>query len=187
MTAQESALVAIADRLERLEVPYTIIGGMANAVWGEPRATLDIDVTVWVDEGEITAVLVRLADDYKILAKDAVDFIQQTRVLPLESEGGIRIDMIFGMLTFEQVAIERSVIRNVAGKPVRFCSAEDLILYKIVSDRPQDLNDVKAIVGRSGNALDRNYLDPRIQELSETLERPEIRANYESWLGESLP
>ena len=184
MTSQEAALVTVADRLERFRVPYTIIGGMANAIWGEPRATLDIDVAVWVDEGEITSLLARLADDYKILAKDAVDFIHQTRVLPLESEGGIRIDMIFGMLPFEQAAIERSVIRHVSNKPVRFCSAEDLILYKIVSDRPQDLNDVRAIVGRSGNALDRNYLDPRIQELSETLERSEIWANYESWIGE---
>jgi len=23
-----------------------VVGGMANAVWGEPRATLDIDITI---------------------------------------------------------------------------------------------------------------------------------------------
>lgn len=46
MTSQEQALVRLARRLSDLEVPYMVIGGVANAVWGEPRATLDIDVTL---------------------------------------------------------------------------------------------------------------------------------------------
>ena len=52
MSAQERALTDLARLLDRLEVPYMIIGGMANAVWGEPRATVDIDATGWRTEGE---------------------------------------------------------------------------------------------------------------------------------------
>ncbi len=33
MTVQETALIAIVVFMERFKVPYTIIGGMANAVW----------------------------------------------------------------------------------------------------------------------------------------------------------
>ena len=44
MTDQEAALIAIVERLLAVQIPYTVIGGMANAVWGEPRATLNIDI-----------------------------------------------------------------------------------------------------------------------------------------------
>ena len=184
MTAQEAALVTIAEKLEALQIPYMVIGGMATAVWGEPRATLDVDVTVWIAEEEIEAIPGRLAHRFTVLPEDAVDFIRQTRVLPLETEAGVRIDLIFGMLPFEQAAIERSVNRIVAGRPVRFCTAEDLILYKIISDREQDLHDVRAILRRRRSSLDRTYLDPRVQELSDGLERRDIWSKYERWLQE---
>ena len=53
MTAQEDALAQLAALLEDTRVPYMVIGGLANIVWGEPRATLDIDVTVWLADTEI--------------------------------------------------------------------------------------------------------------------------------------
>lgn len=182
MTAQEAALIAIVAQIESLQIPYTIIGGMANAVWGEPRATLDIDITVWVNDGDIETVLAHLADHFIILPETPADFIRQTRVLPIETEAGVRIDVIFGMLPFEQAAIERSVSRTVAGKPIRFCTAEDLILYKIISDRERDLKDVEGIMRLRGPDLDRDYLDPRVQELADILERPDIWSRYQGWL-----
>jgi len=44
MTSLERALIKLAQTLSDNGIPYMIIGGMANAVWGEPRATLDIDL-----------------------------------------------------------------------------------------------------------------------------------------------
>lgn len=184
MTDQEAALIAIAESLRSLGIPYTVIGGLANAIWGEPRATLDIDITVWVDEEAIETIPGHLADRFTLLPDDPVDFVRQTRVLPLETEAGVRIDVIFGMLPFEQAAIERSVSRTIAGEPIHFCTAEDLILYKIISDREQDLRDVRGILRRRGTELDRAYLDPRVQELAEALERPDIWSSYQRWLHE---
>ncbi len=36
----------IQDFLERNGVPYMVIGGIGAMVWGEPRSTVDIDITV---------------------------------------------------------------------------------------------------------------------------------------------
>lgn len=36
--------------LESLQIDYAIVGGIANAIWGEPRATIDVDVTVSANE-----------------------------------------------------------------------------------------------------------------------------------------
>ena len=47
MTELESALVEVASLLEEIGLPYMLIGGLAVALWGEPRATLDVDVSVF--------------------------------------------------------------------------------------------------------------------------------------------
>ena len=61
MTAQEDSLAELSRLLDELHMPYVVIGGLANAAWGEPRATLDIDVTVWVAEAHIDAAIANLA------------------------------------------------------------------------------------------------------------------------------
>jgi len=53
VTSQEETLVALARRLDEHQIPYMIIGGLANAVWGEPRATLDIHGTRKPPEPEL--------------------------------------------------------------------------------------------------------------------------------------
>src|SRR6266545_2094552 len=50
MTLLDRAVHEISSVLESLHIPYMVIGGIANAIWGEPRATVDVDVTVSVSE-----------------------------------------------------------------------------------------------------------------------------------------
>ncbi len=181
MTDLESALVALAAVLERARIPYMVIGGLANAVWGEPRATLDIDVTVWVDEPGIAAAVASLSEAFRPLTGDPVGFVKETRVLPLESEHGVRLDVLFGLLPFERDAIARGVALAVAGTPIRFCTAEDLILMKAVSNRERDRADAEGVTVRRLEDLDLGYLEPRICELAELLGRPEIARRWEEW------
>ena len=42
-----------------------IVGGIANAVWGEPRATIDVDVTVSVENPDLSTAIA----DLDILAR----------------------------------------------------------------------------------------------------------------------
>ncbi len=71
MTSLERALVRLALTLSANDIPYMIIGGMANVVWGEPRATLDIDATVWVDDEEIGQTVSLLAKVFRPLVSDS--------------------------------------------------------------------------------------------------------------------
>ena len=50
MTLLEQALLEIVTVFESLHIDYMVVGGIANAVWGEPRATVDVDVTIAVNE-----------------------------------------------------------------------------------------------------------------------------------------
>jgi hypothetical protein len=183
MTSQERALAGFASALMERRIPYMVVGGLANAVWGEPRATLDIDVTVWVEDRELARVIGELTSVFPALTTDPVDFVRKTRVLPLESGEGIRVDVIFGLLPFEREAIERSVPMKMAGVQVSFCTAEDLVLMKIVSARERDLADAKAIVLRRLRDLDLGYLEPRIAELAAFLAPRRDQAAVEGACG----
>jgi hypothetical protein len=181
MTSLERALIKLAQTLSDNGIPYMVIGGMANAVWGEPRATIDIDVTIWFEEKEVNRIVSFLADFFRPLVSDPAGFVQDTSVLPLESENGVRIDLIFARLSFERKAISRAVEIRVGGIPICFCSPEDLILHKIISERERDQDDVRGVAVRRMKSLDLNYLEPKIRELSIALERPEIWESWSEW------
>lgn len=183
MSVLESALLGLARVLEERKIPYMVIGGLANAVWGEPRATLDIGVTVWVEDGEIARVVDDLTSAFRALNPDPVAFVRQTRVLPLESAEGVRMDVIFGLLPFEREAIRRAVPVAIGGRSVRFCTAEDLVLMKIISSRDRDQADARAIVLRRLADLDLAYLEPRIAELAALVARDDIKLRWEEWKG----
>ncbi len=65
-----------------------------------------------------------------------------------------------------------------AGIPIRFCTPEDLILHKIISERPKDLEDIRGVLAAQRGKLDLLYLEPRIRELADLLGRPAILEEY---------
>jgi hypothetical protein len=183
MSAQGRTLAELCRVLEEARLPYMLVGGQANAIWGEPRATLDVDVTIWAEDRP--DAVDALASRFRALVSDPAAFVRDTRVLPLESSEGVRIDVIFGMLPFEQEAIRRARSISIGERAVRVCSAEDLILMKIVSERQRDLDDARGVALRRLNDLDLGYLEPRIGELASLLERPEIAERWRAWRREA--
>lgn len=182
MTPLEDALVHVVKILEGRSIPYMVVGGLANAVWGHPRTTLDVDITLWASEEQVLDVVAALLPEFHVLVSDPEGFVKQTRVLPAESRKKVRVDLIWGMLPFEEQAIRRARARTVAGHSVRFVTAEDLILHKIISDRPRDQNDVEGIIEAQRDVLDRRYLDDRIRALAQDLENPDLWRRYERLL-----
>ena len=160
--------------LKKRGIPYMIIGGIANLVWGEPRTTLDIDITVSIPQKEVKSFIDEVDKKFRILVHDPEEFVKKTHVLPIETDS-IRIDVIFAGLDYEKEAIKRALDVEVEeGIKVRVCAPEDLIIYKAVSERERDWEDIEGILLRSGERLDMEYLIPRIKELSAILEKPEI-------------
>ena len=174
MNALERAVGSLARFLEAARVPYMVIGGIANLVWGEPRSTLDVDATVLVDEAAWPALVVKLRKRFRVIPKAPLAFVRQTHVLPVETVDGVRIDLIWAQLPYEHRAIARATTEEVAGHRVRVCRPEDLIIHKIVSERPKDREDVRAIVRHQGRRLDRRYLTQTVRALSRALDQPEL-------------
>jgi hypothetical protein len=174
MTALEGAVIEVATALESLSAPYMLIGGLAVAAWGEPRATLDVDVSVWAEPEQMEALLDGISRTLTPLVQDPRGFIEQTRVLPLQTRQGVRVDLIFASLPSEREAIHRAPVMEIAGHPTRVAAVEDLVLMKILSVRQKDLDDARRLLRRHRKTVDRSYLEPRLRELAEALGRPEI-------------
>jgi hypothetical protein len=169
----ESAVVEIAAALEQLAVPYMLVGGLAVASWGEPRATLDVDLSVWAQAG-LDSVVSTLEKSFQPAIQDVRQFVAKTRVLPLLTSRGIRVDLIFAALPFEREMIDRAGRKPFGNRFIPVASVEDLILLKSVSLRAKDREDVRRLAARFRDTLDREYLNGRLREFSEALDRTDL-------------
>lgn len=164
-----------------------LIGGLAVSSWGEARATLDVDLTIWVDLQDVDSIVSRICSRLTELPKEPVPFVRRTRVLPIVSQSNIRVDLIFAIfaaLHDEKHMIDRAQPKPIAGTVVMVPSVEDLLYMKLASERPKDLEDCRALLRRFGRTLDRDYLEPRIRVLAEGLARPDILTIYHDEVGE---
>lgn len=175
MSGLEAALAEVAGRLEERGLPYMVIGGMANLQWGEPRTTQDLDITVAVEDSDLIQAAGELGS---ILVDHAPEFLARTRVLPIALREGTRVDLIVATLPYEIEAIRRARPVPIGDRTISVCSPEDLVLHKILSERPKDLTDVVGILRRQGDAIDFGFLDPLVDDLSRELSRPEIADRY---------
>lgn len=129
---------------------------------------------MWIEPDRQESTLQRLFQQFKALPRDPFRFVSQTRVCPLLSPNGIRIDVVLAALPFERNAISRARTMDIGGRPVQVASVEDLLLMKLVSERPRDRDDAERLLKRYGGTLDRDYLMPLLDDLASALDRPEI-------------
>ena len=143
----ERLLERIAQIFESAGIPYMIIGGQAVLIYGEPRLTKDIDITLGVDLTRLQDVLSSVKDMGLTPLVDPETFTRETMVLPCsDPETEIRVDMIFSFSPFEQLAIGRARIVRIGKADVHFASLEDLLIHKLIAGRPRDLEDAKIII-----------------------------------------
>ncbi len=167
----QQLLTKIANALDRLHIGYMIIGGQAVLLYGEPRLTRDIDITLGMGvEGfaRIADLVHELA--LKILVDDPEAFARKTMVLPvIEETTGIRVDFIFSHSPYEEQAITRAREVQFGAKAVKFASLEDVVIHKIIAGRGRDIDDVKAILLKNPD-YDKDYIARWLKEFDRSLQ-----------------
>ena len=177
----EALIARVAGRLQERRIPFMLIGGQAVLLHGEPRLTLDIDITVGASPDRLPDLLaVCDACGLDPLPEDVAAFVRDTYVLPAAEETGVRVDFVFSTTPYEAQAIARAVTVLVGGELVPFASAEDLILHKLFAGRPRDLEDAAGVVRRRGEELDWNYLETWAEAFGEVPGREGMAAAVRS-------
>lgn len=180
----EKLIKKTARYLDRQKIPYMIIGGQAVLLYGRPRLTRDIDITLGVDTDKyesIEGVCKKLK--LRILVENPQDFARDTKVLPAEEpDSKVRIDFIFSCTPYEEQAIKNAKQVLIGDYPVKFASCEDIIIHKMVAGRAIDAEDVKSILAKNKNAIDFEYVNKWLLEFSKIAEHEGMLARFNSLL-----
>jgi len=184
----EKLIIKIAKILDKYEIPYMIIGGQAVLIYGEPRLTKDIDITIGLDI-DLYDILLKVVNEINLtpLVNNFKDFIKDTYVLPTydkesdfrvdfifsfsdyDKESDFRVDFIFSFSDYEKEALRRVKNVKIEKYLVKFASLEDLIIHKIISGRPRDLEDIKNILIKNRD-FNKNYIKKWLKEFEKILD-----------------
>jgi predicted nucleotidyltransferase len=158
--------------LKAAGLPYMIIGGQAVLLYGSPRMTKDIDITLGVDIDALSKVVDLVREiGLSILPEEFGDFVRKTFVLPtVDKQTGIRVDFIFSFTPYERQAIARAKIVGLGEVPVMFASLEDVVIHKIFAGRSRDIEDVRTILLKNPD-LDTAYVKLWLEEFDRSGEK----------------
>jgi hypothetical protein len=178
-----AALTALSKWLNTEAIPHTIIGGIAVSLLTEPRATQDIDATIWSEDIAIEDLL-RTSESFGLISRidNPLEFASQARILLLKHrDTGVGIDLSLGALPFEKEMIDRAGIIMVGSLQLRVARAEDLIISKAVPMRPVDLADIDKLLSFYP-AVNFNRIRELVGEFQVLLDRPEYIQKLEELL-----
>lgn len=174
MNALFEAAREVCDFMDSRRWKFCIIGGLAVQQWGEPRATLDADMTLLTGFGGEERYAESLLSAFSSRIPDGFAFAMANRVLLLKASNGRDVDIAFGALPFEEEMIRRARRQAFApGLALPCCSPEDLFVMKSFASRPRDWLDAESIVVRQ-DRLDVSYILKQLELLCELKESPEI-------------
>jgi len=176
----EELLAKLARALDENSIPYMIIGGQAVLLYGEPRLTRDIDVTLGVGI-DLLGKLIEISKKLNLtpLPLDTAKFVEQTMVFPAKDDKtGIRIDFIFSFTAYERQAIQRAKEIPIKKAVVKFASPEDVIIHKIFAGRARDLDDVRSILVKNPS-LNFPYIRKWLTEFNKSLSEMSLLKKFE--------
>lgn len=161
-------LEPIFDELNRAQVRYLVVGGVATVLHGHARLTADVDLIVNLEPAEARkAIGALLGLGFRPRAPvDPFAFADPAARATWIEEKGMRVFSLWDPanpmreldlfvehpLPFEELWARSEVI-SLAATTVRVASIADLVALKRIAGRPQDLSDIAAleeIVRRKG-------------------------------------
>jgi len=161
-------------------IEYAVIGGIAVAVWGEPRLTKDIDVKVLLSRDEAEMLLNAIKTEYEPFWDNPLDMLKKNGILFVRDTHGMRIDLHLSDTLFDRGVIERAIeIEIEPGIAVKVCTVEDLIIYKMLSMRGSDAKDFEGIIDHQGDALDDKYIIGWLKQFEEALDDSTLIDTYQ--------
>jgi len=173
-----SVLAGLSKALRKLRLPWYVFGAQALVLRGYPRATADLDVTVFLGE-ETTDRLVRELHRHGFVPT-VVDegFLAATRVLPVvHRPSGFPVDIVLGGPGLEEIFAKRAEPVRVGRVMVPVATPTHLVVMKVLSGRPKDIDDATALLALRDEAIDESELDKLAQEISRALSDDEVLAN----------
>jgi predicted nucleotidyltransferase len=138
---------------EQLDVPYAVMGGLAVRAHGIPRPTYDVDLAILVDRQQLAVVIHEIRQlGYDVPEQYDKGWVDTVSGLPFIKaatfiEGrSLVADIFLAETDFLRCLISRRIRDTVNGFEAWLVTAEDLILLKLIANRPRDIADIVDIL-----------------------------------------
>ena len=153
--------------LEKLDIPYLIVGSYSSNAWGHPRATHDLDLVIECDEDLATRLVGELDEGYYADGDAAREAVRRKHMFnAIHVSSGTKVDLWIRPDTeYERTRFARRKRVDLWGMPVSVATAEDVILAKLMWYRDggqvsnNQWNDCRGVWEVQANELDHGYLD----------------------------
>jgi hypothetical protein len=180
-TANVELLAALARVLRKRRLRWYLFGAEAVVIWGRPRMTADVDVTVEIADAKLpslVAALKRAGFDGRV--DDLLPFAVRTRVLPLvHHKTSLPLDLVLSGPGLEEEFHARARTVKLGNLRVPVISPEDLVVAKLLAQRPNDIEDVHGIVRRQGDELRLAVIRKTLRAIEKALDRDDLIALFE--------
>ena len=144
----EEELRRVVEAFDSVSIPYALCGGLALAVHGHPRATIDIDLLVREEDvGRATDLAGVVGFTFKARPMTFSDgAVPIHRVTKVDASDGdtLMLDLLVVTPRTEHVWATRET-RDWAGRTIAVVSREGLIALKRLRSSAQDLADIAAL------------------------------------------
>ncbi|MBA2645265.1 MAG: hypothetical protein H0U81_00570 [Pyrinomonadaceae bacterium] len=162
-------LLQFAQLLDGLSVPYMVVGSVASSLYGDSRATADVDIVADLQADKVSNLFAALREDFYV-DEQAINRAVQSR----RSFNAIHFDSLFKVdvyvlpaEAFDQQQMKRRRREKLfpdSAQEIYLASPEDTLLSKLRWHRrgggasARQLTDVSGIIRIQGDRLDVAYL-----------------------------
>jgi hypothetical protein len=160
----------VARALERLGIPYLLGGSLASGIYGEPRATLDVDFAVHMALDDARRLALELEADFHVVPEALLEAAtEQGLVNVVHKRPFLKVDLHVRPRSGHHLAeMSRALRMQVGDSPkdqLRVATPEDVVLSKLrwyrlggeISDR--QWRDASGVLKHQAGKLDLAYLE----------------------------
>jgi hypothetical protein len=164
---QDELLRYTVDLLERLQIPYMLVGSLASGVYGEPRLTQDIDVVISPTTEQLGDLCAAFpASEFYVNRDAALEALRRRdQFNVLDPSSGNKIDFMiakndaWGTEQFRR----RERVQLLPGHHGFAARPEDVILSKMLyyaeGGSEKHLRDITGMLKASSAFIDRGYIE----------------------------
>jgi hypothetical protein len=145
----------VIDVLERLDIPYMVVGGFAAIFYGEPRLTIDVDIVVDMKSEHIGPFVAAFPiPDYYVSEEGIRDSLRRRYPFNvIQPATGAKVDLVpLPRDPFTRAAFQRRqrLEYDKAGNTATFITPEDIILAKLLAfqetESDKHLRDARGVL-----------------------------------------
>ena len=171
------ALAPVLDRWGR----WYVFGAQAVAVYGVPRLSADVDVTLALSPEAPEAFAAEMRQAGFSLRVNDPAFVRRTRVMPfVHDRTAMPLDIVLAGSGLEDEFLSRAIRTDIGGgKVVPLIEVGDLIIAKVLAGRPKDIDDARGLWRAHGAQIDSKRIRRTLRRLEEALTQSDLVSTFD--------